>query len=93
MPVISFCTAVIVETLGSMPKLDTDTVQRVLGFVFCALNLENKSEREHKVCSFLSSHQIFRCHSLVKTESIKLNVAIATLFLGYCNSILLLKPR
>ncbi|XP_078163817.1 ARM repeat superfamily protein isoform X2 [Carex rostrata] len=48
MPVISFCTAVIVETLGSMPKLDTDTVQRVLGFVLSALNLENKAEREHK---------------------------------------------
>lgn len=40
------------ETLGSMPKLDTDTVQRVLGFVLSALNLENKAEREHKVCSF-----------------------------------------
>lgn len=52
MPVISFCTAVIVETLGSMPKLDTDMVQRVLGFVLSALNLENKAEREHKVCCF-----------------------------------------
>ncbi|KAJ4759194.1 U3 small nucleolar RNA-associated protein 10 [Rhynchospora pubera] len=47
-PVISFCTAVIVETLGSMPTLDTDAVQRVLGFVFSALNLETKAEREHK---------------------------------------------
>ncbi|KAJ3706936.1 hypothetical protein LUZ61_010641 [Rhynchospora tenuis] len=47
-PVISFCTAVIVETLGSMPKLDTDAVQRVLGFVFSALNLETKAEREQK---------------------------------------------
>ncbi|XP_020576310.1 uncharacterized protein At3g06530 isoform X2 [Phalaenopsis equestris] len=37
-PVICFCTAVTVEVLGSLPKLDTDTIQKTLTFVFNGLN-------------------------------------------------------
>ncbi|ONK73498.1 uncharacterized protein A4U43_C04F32240 [Asparagus officinalis] len=47
-PVICFCTAVIVEALGSIPKLDTDTVQRVLPFVSNGLNPDMKGSRDHK---------------------------------------------
>ncbi|KAH0456236.1 hypothetical protein IEQ34_014143 [Dendrobium chrysotoxum] len=36
--VICFCTAVTVEVLGSLPKLDTDTIQRILTFVFNGFN-------------------------------------------------------
>lgn len=94
MPVISFCTAVIVETLGSMPKLDTDTVQRVLGFVLSALNLENKAEREHKVCSlFWACHYILRDHILLKAESIKVYMAIWHFFGVNAINIQLLRPR
>ncbi|WOL10215.1 hypothetical protein Cni_G18969 [Canna indica] len=45
-PVICFCTAVIVETLGAIPKLDTDNVQRVTGFVFNGLN--PRGNQDHK---------------------------------------------
>ncbi|KAK8935819.1 hypothetical protein KSP39_PZI013811 [Platanthera zijinensis] len=37
-PVICFCTAVTVDVLGSIPKLDTDILQRILTFVFNGLN-------------------------------------------------------
>ncbi|KAK8944415.1 hypothetical protein KSP39_PZI007998 [Platanthera zijinensis] len=37
-PVICFCTAVTVDVLGSIPKLDTDMLQRILTFVFNGLN-------------------------------------------------------
>nr|CAD1844938.1 unnamed protein product [Ananas comosus var. bracteatus] len=47
-PVICFCTAMIVESLGAIPKLDTETVQRVLGFVFNGLNPAMKGDRDHK---------------------------------------------
>lgn len=39
----------IVESLGAIPKLDTETVQRVLGFVFNGLNPAMKGDRDHKV--------------------------------------------
>lgn len=47
-PVICFCTAVIVESLGSVPELDTDTVKRVLPFVFDGLNPDMKGSHDHK---------------------------------------------
>ncbi|RWW20950.1 hypothetical protein GW17_00014913 [Ensete ventricosum] len=42
--------SVAVEALGAIPKLDTDTVQRVLGFVFNGLNPAMSGNRDHKVC-------------------------------------------
>ncbi|PKA48764.1 Uncharacterized protein AXF42_Ash018706 [Apostasia shenzhenica] len=47
-PVTCFCTAVIVEALGSIPKLDTETVQRVLTFVFNGLNPAIHGSRDQK---------------------------------------------
>ncbi|PUZ48302.1 hypothetical protein GQ55_7G235000 [Panicum hallii var. hallii] len=46
--VVCFCTAVIVECLGAVPKLDTDIVQRVLGFVFDSLNPEITGDQDYK---------------------------------------------
>ncbi|RRT71654.1 hypothetical protein B296_00026765 [Ensete ventricosum] len=40
--------SVAVEALGAIPKLDTDTVQRVLGFVFNGLNPAMSGNRDHK---------------------------------------------
>jgi U3 small nucleolar RNA-associated protein 10 len=37
--------------LGSAPKLDTDIVQRVLGFVFDSLNPAMTIDHDHKVSS------------------------------------------
>jgi len=42
---------VIVECLGAVPKLDTDVVQRVLGFVFDSLNPALTRDQEYKVTS------------------------------------------
>jgi len=55
-PVICFCTAVIVESLGSVPKIDTDTVKRALPFVFNGLNTDMKGNRDHKVSSAFVHH-------------------------------------
>lgn len=41
----------IVECLGAVPKLDTDVVQRVLGFVFDSLNPAVTRDQEYKVTS------------------------------------------
>ncbi|TKW05794.1 hypothetical protein SEVIR_7G200000v4 [Setaria viridis] len=46
--VVCFCTAVIVECLGAVQKLDTDIVQRVLGFVFDSLNPEITGDQDYK---------------------------------------------
>ncbi|XP_062226340.1 uncharacterized protein At3g06530 isoform X2 [Phragmites australis] len=46
--VVCFCTAVIVECLGAVPKLDTDIVQRVLGFVFDSLNPAMTGDQDYK---------------------------------------------
>lgn len=46
--VVCFCTAVIVECLGAIPKLDTDIVQRVLGFVFDSLNPKITADQDYK---------------------------------------------
>ncbi|CAL5015590.1 unnamed protein product [Urochloa decumbens] len=46
--VVCFCTAVIVECLGAVPKLDTDIVHRVLGFVFDSLNPEITGDQDYK---------------------------------------------
>ncbi|KAL6651157.1 hypothetical protein ACP70R_010082 [Stipagrostis hirtigluma subsp. patula] len=46
--VVCFCTAVIVECLGAVPKLDTDIVQRVLGFMFDSLNPAITGDQDYK---------------------------------------------
>ncbi|KAK1262699.1 hypothetical protein QJS04_geneDACA018413 [Acorus gramineus] len=45
-PVVCFCTAVVVEALGSVPALDSDTVLSIRPFVSRWLNL--KSSTDHK---------------------------------------------
>lgn len=44
-----FCTAVIVECLGAIPKLDSNIVQRVLGYVFDSLNPDIGADQDYKV--------------------------------------------
>ena len=48
-PVVCFCTAVIIEALGAVPTLDTDTVKRVIPFVFTGLDSRLKGGSDHKV--------------------------------------------
>ncbi|KAM7273255.1 hypothetical protein ACFE04_027919 [Oxalis oulophora] len=47
-PVISFCTAVIIETLGSITSLDSDAVKRILPFVVSGLQPGTKASKDHK---------------------------------------------
>ncbi|XP_023757327.1 uncharacterized protein At3g06530 [Lactuca sativa] len=47
-PVISFCTAVIIEVLGSLTVIDTDVVKRVLPFVVSGLQTHSKGNIDHK---------------------------------------------
>ena len=47
--VVCFCTAVIVECLGAIPRLDSDIVQKVLGYVFDSLNPEIRADQDYKV--------------------------------------------
>ncbi|KAM3389004.1 hypothetical protein ACQJBY_011252 [Aegilops geniculata] len=46
--VVCFCTAVIVECLGAIPKLDSNIVQRVVGYVFDSLNPDIGADRDYK---------------------------------------------
>lgn len=46
-PVICFCTAVTVDVLGSVVKLDTDMLQRILTFVFNGLNPTISGSPDH----------------------------------------------
>uniref|UniRef100_A0ACD5UCQ6 Uncharacterized protein n=1 Tax=Avena sativa TaxID=4498 RepID=A0ACD5UCQ6_AVESA len=46
--VVSFCTAVIVECLGAIPRVDSDIVQKVLGYVFDSLNPEIRADQDYK---------------------------------------------
>ncbi|CAN6226773.1 unnamed protein product, partial [Urochloa humidicola] len=45
----AFCTTMIVECLAAVLKLDTDIVQRVLGFVFDSLNPKITGDQDYKV--------------------------------------------
>ncbi|XP_074584883.1 uncharacterized protein At3g06530 [Curcuma longa] len=47
-PVVCFSTAVTIEALGAIPKLETDTVQRVLMFVLNGLNPAMRGNHDHK---------------------------------------------
>lgn len=46
---ISFCTAVVVEALGSITNLDGDIIKRILPFVFSGLSSATKGGTDHKV--------------------------------------------
>ncbi|KAB1204141.1 hypothetical protein CJ030_MR8G004038 [Morella rubra] len=45
---ISFCTAVVVEALGSITNLDGDIIKRILPFVFSGLSSATKGGTDHK---------------------------------------------
>ncbi|KAL5979881.1 hypothetical protein ACLOJK_038993 [Asimina triloba] len=47
-PVICFCSAVVVETLGAVPTLDTDIVKRILPFAFAGLSSGRGASPDHK---------------------------------------------
>lgn len=46
---IRFCTAVVVEALGSVTTLDDDIVKRILPFVISGLQPGSKGGSDHKV--------------------------------------------
>lgn len=48
-PMISFCTAVVVEALGSVISVDNDVVTRILPFVNSGLQSDAKGGPDHKV--------------------------------------------
>ena len=48
-PVISFCTAVVIEALGSATSIENDIVTRILPFVNSGLQLDAKGGSDHKV--------------------------------------------
>eukprot|EP00257_Ricinus_communis_P020965 XP_015580336.1 uncharacterized protein At3g06530 [Ricinus communis] len=47
-PVISFCTAVVIEILGSIPVVNSDIVKRILPFVVSGLQPTPKGGLDHK---------------------------------------------
>ncbi|KAI3778087.1 hypothetical protein L2E82_07103 [Cichorium intybus] len=47
-PVISFCTAVIIEVLGSLAVISTDVVKRILPYVVSGLKIHSKGNIDHK---------------------------------------------
>ncbi|KAL4574909.1 hypothetical protein LXL04_021749 [Taraxacum kok-saghyz] len=47
-PVISFCTAVVIEVLGSLAVIETDVVKRVLPYVISGLQTHSKGNIDHK---------------------------------------------
>ncbi|KAK3033239.1 hypothetical protein RJ639_033119 [Escallonia herrerae] len=52
-PVISFCTAVVVEVLGSLPAVETDVVKRILPFVDSGLQPGAKGGLDRKAGSMI----------------------------------------
>ena len=47
--IISFCTAVVVEALGSITTVEDDVVKRILPFVVSGLQPGTKGGSDHKV--------------------------------------------
>ncbi|KAI3712588.1 hypothetical protein L1987_71147 [Smallanthus sonchifolius] len=47
-PVISFCTAVVIEVLGSLSVIDSDVVKRILPYVVSSLQNHSKGNIDHK---------------------------------------------
>ncbi|XP_024990164.1 uncharacterized protein At3g06530 isoform X2 [Cynara cardunculus var. scolymus] len=52
-PVISFCTAVVIEVLGSLAVIDTDVVKRILPYVVSGLQTRSKGNIDHKAGSLM----------------------------------------
>lgn len=52
-PVIGFCTAVIVEVLGCVTTIDSDTVKRILPFVVSGIQTGSKGGFDHKAGSLM----------------------------------------
>ncbi|KAL8224035.1 hypothetical protein R6Q57_019510 [Mikania cordata] len=47
-PVISFCTAVVIEVFGSLPVIDSDVVKRILPYLVSSLQSHSKGNIDHK---------------------------------------------
>ncbi|KAJ6347184.1 hypothetical protein OIU76_003808 [Salix suchowensis] len=52
-PVVSFCTAVVIEVLGSITTVNTDIVQRILPFVISGLQPGSKDSSDHKAAALM----------------------------------------
>uniref|UniRef100_A0A6N2JZM9 BP28 C-terminal domain-containing protein n=1 Tax=Salix viminalis TaxID=40686 RepID=A0A6N2JZM9_SALVM len=52
-PVVSFCTAVVIEVLGSITTVNTDIVQRILPFVISGLQPGSKDGSDHKAAALM----------------------------------------
>lgn len=52
-PVISFCTAVVIEVLGSLAVIDTYVVKRILPYVVSGLQTHSKGNIDHKAGSLM----------------------------------------
>lgn len=51
--VVSFCTAVVIEVLGSITTVNTDVVQRILPFVISGLQPGSKGGSDHKAAALM----------------------------------------
>ncbi|KAK2994684.1 hypothetical protein RJ640_026163 [Escallonia rubra] len=75
-PVISFCTAVVVEVLGSLPAVETDVVKRILPFVDSGLQPGAKGGLDRKIDVVdlpLSSLQTQQGNNLFEHEEVRDN--------------------
>ncbi|KAG6781264.1 hypothetical protein POTOM_014155 [Populus tomentosa] len=52
-PIVSFCTAVVIEVLGSITTVNTDIVQRILPFVISGLQPGSKGGSDHKAAALM----------------------------------------
>lgn len=61
----SFCTAVVVEVIGSITVLDTNIVKRILPYVVSGLQYDAKGDPDHKVSFNVGClHVAFKMFSL-----------------------------
>lgn len=70
-PVTSFCTAVVVEVIGSITVLDTNIVKRILPYVVSGLQNDAKGDPDHKAGALmivtLLANKVALSHDLVKS--------------------------
>ncbi|CAK7335892.1 unnamed protein product [Dovyalis caffra] len=52
-PIVSFCTAVVIEVLGSLTTVNTDVVQRILPFVISGLQPGSKGVSDQKAAALM----------------------------------------
>lgn len=83
--VVSFCTAVVIEVLGSITTVNTDVVQRILPFVISGLQPGSKGGSDHKVrfesAVFESGKTL--CYLFLLTCSLALNFMVY----NFCTSL------